>query len=65
MKEFEEADKELHLLPPAGSEICPYDVTAVPSNQNQNNILFNIDTYQENIKSKFWKAGPDMHTFQW
>ena len=60
MKEFEEADKELRLLPPADSEICLYDITAVPSNQNQNNILFNIDTYQENIKSKFQKTGQDM-----
>ena len=49
MKEFEEPDKELRLMPPPDAEICPYDVTAIPSNQNQNN-LFNMETYQENLK---------------
>ena len=49
MKEFEELDKELRLMPPPDAEICPYDVTAIPSNQNQNN-LFNMETYQENLK---------------
>ena len=52
MKEYEEPDKELRLMPPPDAEICPYDVTAIPANQNQNN-LFNMETYQENLKREW------------
>ncbi len=52
LKEEEEPRTELRLVPPSESEIYPYDVTSIASNQTSSSVLYNMQTYKDSLKRK-------------